>query len=288
MYPRSLSGAVLLGLLVSSPLSAQTGSAGTPAIVAEPAAPAATTAAEPAAAPGSTSSLRRSISVVGRDYGSLVRKRHLLRLLGGLVVGGTVANTDADQSLYDDYRDWSADQDLEDLAAAGKALGEAEAMLPLFIVPALVVGLEEPADAGALGRWWRRTARAYLVGAPPLYYLQQLTGGGRPGEPDGSHWRPFEGNHGISGHAFLGAVPFLTAARGTENRWLKAGAVALSLLPAWSRLEEAEHFPSQVALGWFLAWEATGAVAGSERRRVEVLPVAAAGGGGLAVRFTLP
>jgi hypothetical protein len=281
MTSRTLPSTVLLCLLAAPSAAAQQPDPAPPG-AAEPA------AAEPAAAPGSTSSPRRSISVVGRDYGTLIQRHHLLHLLGGLVAGGAVANTDADQELYDDYRDWSAGQDLADLASAGKALGEAEAMLPLFIVPALVMGLEEPPEASAVGRWWRRTARAYLVGAPPLYYLQQLTGGGRPGEPEGSAWEPFEGNHGISGHAFLGAVPFLTAARGTDRRWLQAGAVVLSLLPAWSRLEEAEHFPSQVALGWFLAWEATGAVAGSERRRVDVLPLAAAGGGGLAVRFTLP
>ncbi len=158
----------------------------------------------------------------------------------------------------------------------------------MFIGPALLVGRVVGRVGGAGGGWWRRTPRGYLVGAPPLYYLQQLTGGGRPGELEGSSWQPFEGNHGISGHAFMGAVPFLTAARQADGRWLKAGAIALSLLPAWARLEEAEHFPSQVALGWLLAWEATGAVAGVPERAVAVLPLAAPGGGGVAVRVSLP
>lgn len=235
------------------------------------------------------SSLRSSARALGRDLGHLVETPRLVRLLGGLAVGGAMANSDLDQDLYDDYWDWSAGEDLADLSSAGKSLGEAEIVLPLAIVPGLILGLEESPEQAPLGRFWRRTARAYLIGAPTLYYVQQLTGGERPGDPEGSSWRPFEGNHGLSGHAFLGAVPFLTLARQSDNRWAKAGAIALSTLPAWSRVEDGEHYWSQVALGWLLAWEMTGAVADSgEERRYAVVPLVREGGGGLSVHLSLP
>lgn len=246
-------------------------------------------AAEPVQPGDEPSSLQSSLRVIGEDYRALVERPRLYRLLGGLAAAGIVANTDADQSLYDEYWEWSASSDLGGLSSAAKVPGEAGIVLPLFIVPALMMGVDEVPDQSSLGRWWRRTARAYLVGAPPLYYLQQITGGERPGDPGGSSWQPFEGNHGISGHAFMGAVPLLTAARQTDNRWLKATAIGLSVLPAWSRLEDGKHFPSQVALGWFLAWEVTGAIAGDgEPRAVAVLPLATEDGLGLAVHFTFP
>lgn len=88
-------------------------------------------------------------------------------------------------------------------------------------------------------------------------------------------------------------MPFLTGARQTDNGWLKAGAVAVSLLPAWSRIEDGKHFPSQAALGWFLAWEVTGAVADATEehggtRRVAVYRLVDERGTGLAVHVSLP
>jgi hypothetical protein len=262
--------AVVVCLLVGSPVSAQNA----------PDAPAET---------DEESSLRSSARALGRDLGHLVETPRLVRLLGGLAVGGAMANSDVDQDLYDDYRDWSAGEDLADLSSGAKVFGEAAIVLPLAIVPGLILGLEETPDQRPVGRTWRRTARAYLIGAPTLYYVQQLTGGERPGDPEGSSWRPFEGNHGLSGHAFLGAVPFLTVARQSDNRWAKAGAIALSTLPAWSRVEDGDHYWSQVALGWLLAWEVTGAVAESgDERRVAVMPLAVEGGGGVRVSVRLP
>ncbi len=56
-------------------------------------------------------------------------------------------------------------------------------------------------------------SRAYLVGAPAMLLMQNVTGGSRPEEMDhGSKWDPFHDDNGVSGHAFMGAVPFLTLA----------------------------------------------------------------------------
>ncbi|HEX5760706.1 MAG TPA: phosphatase PAP2 family protein [Thermoanaerobaculia bacterium] len=223
-------------------------------------------------------------ATVRADYARFYSTRRLIRIGAGFAAGGLVANSDADEEAREGY--------LEDVFGAGsdgfsdavETLGEGEVVMPLFVAAAFAVGLapEGPAPSGG-ATWLRRAGRAYLVGAPALYYLQQLTGGSRPGEPEGSGWDPFHGNHGVSGHAFVGAVPFLTLARQSRRAPARALAVAASTLPALQRLREDEHFLSQVALGWLLAWEATGAVAQADRSpaRPAVAPLAARDGGGL-------
>ena len=135
-----------------------------------------------------------------------------------------------------------------------------------------------------------RTTRAYLVGAPPVLFMQSCLGGSRPGErDDASFWRPFDDDNGASGHAFVGAVPFLTAARMTEDRRVKACWYALSVLPAWSRaVNDDSHYLSQVGLGWWMAYLACESVDRTEKAPgcVTVTPIAQPGmvGVGIVVR----
>jgi membrane-associated phospholipid phosphatase len=81
---------------------------------------------------------------------------------------------------------------------------------------------------------------------------------------------------GVSGHSFIGAVPFLSAAKMADNLWLKAGFYAASALPALSRINDYDHYPSQVFLGWWLAYLGASAVDRSQLssadRRILVLP----------------
>lgn len=93
-----------------------------------------------------------------------------------------------------------------------------------------------------------------------------------------SRWRPFRDGNGVSGHAFMGAIPLLAAAELTENRWVKVGRVAASVLPGFSRLTDAEHDPSQVLIGWSPAYPAASAVSESitmnaDGRQLVPLPI---------------
>lgn len=118
-----------------------------------------------------------------------------------------------------------------------------------------------------------------------MLLMQWATGGSRPTEDD-SHWRPFHDNNGVSGHAFIGAVPFLTAGRmGQDNRLARYLLYAASALPAWSRVNDNAHYPSQAFLGWFLAWEATGAVFQTDKgsRSVSLVPMITEDACGLAL-----
>jgi hypothetical protein len=66
-------------------------------------------------------------------------------------------------------------------------------------------------------------------------------------------------------------------------------AIPASLAAGWGRLNDDQHYASQVLLGWYVAWEATGAVAqagrpaADEQPAVTVAPLALPAGGGLRV-----
>jgi hypothetical protein len=112
-----------------------------------------------------------------------------------------------------------------------------------------------------LGQWGGRTTRGYLVGFPMLLTSQYLVGASRPYDGDGgSGWAPFADDNGVSGHAFMGAMPFLTAANMCESPWAKAFCYAGSIITPLSRIEHDAHFTSQVILGWWLAYMASNAV----------------------------
>jgi hypothetical protein len=237
---------------------------------------------------GWTLDLRETVT---SDMGRFYRRGRAMRFGGVLAAAGALANTDADAEIQQWYRDDVATPGGDDLARDAERLGRMETIGIPLLVGGLLVGLAPEVGAAAPTAWLRRTARAYVVGTPSLLYLQTLTGGSRPVSGVGSDWQPFVGRNGVSGHAFTGAVPFLTLARQTDRWWLRVLAVAASTAGGWAQLHADQHYFSQFALGWWLAWEATDAVAESDalllgevgEPRVVVLPVPVDGGGGVLV-----
>ena len=228
---------------------------------------------------------------VASDLGRFYRRRRAMRFGGVLVAAGALANSDGDEEIQSWYREDVRSPSGDEWAADLERLGRMETIgLPL-LAGGLLVGLAPEDGSRPPVRWLRRTARAYVVGTPALLYLQPLTGGNRPTEGLGSDWQPFVGQNGVSGHAFTGAVPFLTLARQTRRPWLRVLAVAASTAGGWAQLHADQHYLSQFALGWWLAWEATDAVAESDTRllgtatepRVAILPLPVEGGGGVLV-----
>ena len=63
----------------------------------------------------------------------------------------------------------------------------------------------------------------------------------------------------------MGALPFINAARMTENPWLKATLYLGSSLAPLSRVNDDAHYPSQAALGWWLAYLAVVAIDQTEK-----------------------
>ncbi len=143
-----------------------------------------------------------------------------------------------------------------------KFLGDGYYTIPAFAVAALAEPLIDNLPLGSeTAEWGQRSLRTILVGGPPMLGLQLLTGGGRPDETDeSSEWQPFRDNNGVSGHSFMGAIPFMSAAKMTDNLWLKGSLYAASTLPAISRINDDAHYFSQTFLGWWLAYLAETAV----------------------------
>ncbi|MCA9128573.1 MAG: phosphatase PAP2 family protein [Planctomycetales bacterium] len=189
----------------------------------------------------------------------------LTLLGGGLIVGGAMANSSIDEDIHRHFqsgvRGATSDGWFESLHAS-KELGNGMYTLPVFATAWAASELfPENAFIETSGRWGERSLRGFVVGTPPLIVMQQLTGGSRPTETDeSSEWHPFRDNNGISGHAFMGSLPFITAAKMTENRGYKFLFYAGSTMAPLSRVNDNAHYPSQVALGWWMAYLAASAI----------------------------
>jgi hypothetical protein len=101
------------------------------------------------------------------------------------------------------------------------------------------------------------------VGEPALILLQKATGASRPEEMRGSRWEPFSDDNGVSGHSFIGAIPFLSAASMTDRWYLRYPLIIASMLPAWARFHKDDHYFSQSLAGWWLAYRSVESVSGS-------------------------
>jgi membrane-associated phospholipid phosphatase len=189
--------------------------------------------------------------------------------------GALVANTALDQNMQNWYQKHIRTTQTDDVAKVAKFFGEGKYIIPLSFASA-VAGTYF-VKIPVIGSWGRYTFRSYLVGGPALVVLQRLTGGSRPGErEENSRWNPLKDDNGVSGHAFVGAVPFLVLAHMNEQKPLfKYLFYAASFFPALSRINDNMHYPSQAALGWYLAWEATGSVWESTRKKkkLSVVPI---------------
>jgi hypothetical protein len=238
--------------------------------------------------------LEQGWSKVKCDHGLYYSADNALWLAGGLGLGAALANTDADQGIRDWYQGDLRSRASDDFARVAKCFGEGQYVFPTFAAAWAAGALcDETAPGTVLGEWGGRCLRSTLVGGPPVLVLQAATGASRPGESSSeSDWKPFQDSNGVSGHSFVGALPFVNAAKMTDDPWLKGGLYAASTLPAWSRINDDAHYTSQAVLGWWMAYVAASAVDGTQRsllgEEVEVVPlppVEGTAGVGLMVRY---
>ena len=190
-----------------------------------------------------------------RNYAS---RRTFLRL-GAAVAGAAVlAYSGADTALESWHTSAVRGRTSDRLAAAVKPAGERF----WFINWLLVAAVDAWVRTSAFSRWGRRNFEAMVVGLPTLWTLQRGLGANRPSSDAADpRWRPLAADNAASGHAFIGAIPWLTLARRAHGGALPPLAGAASVLTGWSRLNDRKHYPSQVILGWTIAYNAVAAVA---------------------------
>lgn len=193
-----------------------------------------------------------------------------------------LSNTSMDQEFADWYQDDFRSESLDEVAKVAKSFGEQWPMMGAYAAASLTGRLLD--EDSRLAAWGDQSTRSMLVGVPPLLFLQKAIGSSRPNDvPSTSKWHFWNDENGASGHTFVGAVPFLVAAQMTDDpRWKSTWAV-LSTFTGWSRINDNDHYLSQVIIGWWLAYASTRSVDRSNQGPFEVKPLFQYGGIGLGV-----
>ncbi len=210
-----------------------------------------------------------------------------------LASGAAMANTQADEQVQSHFqssvRGATSDEWFEFLHA-NKELGNGLYSLPLMGA-AWATGevFEGVPWCDFAGHWGERSIRGFLVGAPPLVLLQRITGGSRPHETDEkSEWHPLRDNNGVSGHAFVSSLPFITAAKMSKEPWQKCIWYTASTVGPLSRINDNAHYTSQVGMGWALAFLSASAVEQSETgdRSWKLVSESPVGDSGMSLQYT--
>ncbi len=195
---------------------------------------------------------------IRNDFRNFFDRRNMVELSTVFLVAAAFANTRVDEN----FRSWAIKQGVTepDVACIFDDLGAGEIVLPAMFagtVAACVWQKLTPKHnflAEVSGEWSYRSFRSLLVGAPAMLFSQSLTGASRPGESRfASGWMPFNDDNGVSGHAFVGAIPFLVAAEMTDRPLARMLWYAGSGLAGYNRICNDSHFLSQVMLGWTFA-----------------------------------
>jgi len=247
-------------------------------------------AAEPPWARSQHPRLARAGYKVLEDYRNFYSCESLTCLTAAFGAGALMANTGFDTTMQTAWQQGVTPTDLGTFFSDCKPIGEGKYALAVFGAAAATGIVLEGRPAGDIvGEWGSRSLRMFAVGGPPVYLLQLATGASRPADNSsaGSHWHFFNDNNGVSGHAFVGAIPFLAAADMVENPLAKGTLYVCSTFVGFSRMTDNAHYPSQVFLGWYLAWASSMAVSRTETHfagmEVRVVPLPMADLGGMAV-----
>jgi hypothetical protein len=229
------------------------------------------------APPDAWSRLHLDLDLGWEDYQRFYSWQNLGLVALGVGLAAPLANTSADRSIRDGYQQHVRTSGVDSLAKVVTNLSQFWVVVPAGLEAAALAGKasEDYTTDGGLFEWSNRSLRAAAVGYPTVLLLFVTLGGDRPDKGD-SHWQPFEGVHGVSGHTFVGAIPFLTAAAMTENPYWKAPLVLGSFLTGWSRLHLDLHYFSQVALGWWLAYLSVQSVEDTQEMRQRALTLSPA------------
>ncbi len=185
----------------------------------------------------------------------------MLNLGVGIGVHAILSNTSLDQDFRNGVQNDVRSGSTDDVAKFFKTFGEGKYFIPLFAVGDVAYRYAQEHGAFrhgscALGEFASRSVRTYLVGFPVVLAGQYAMGCSRPNDfrSYDSAWNPFADNNAISGHAFMGATPFLVAAQMDDRLWWRATFYALSVMPGLSRINDDAHYLSQVLLGWYVSY----------------------------------
>ena len=206
---------------------------------------------------------------IKQDFSDYLESDNLLILGDTFIAAGILANTGLDRSFRNHWQTDIRTGGLNNFFEIPRHIGG----LSFYYVPIYLgtMGLGHMREHTALGNtvyhWGYRSLRTFILGGLQQVVMTNLLGSGRPCRFEDSKWQPFRYENGVSGHAFYGAVPFMTAAMMSDPPLLKYGLYALSLLPGISRVNSDSHYLSQVILGWTIALLSSKAVYNADLER---------------------
>ncbi len=187
-----------------------------------------------------------------QDYHHYMETDNLLLFGGILAFSGISANTNLDRSINTYWQDNVKSKTSDKLFSTFKTAGD----ISFFYAPIYLFSMwgGHTLEYSLFYDWGYRSLRTVILGGIQQIVLTNVLGSGRPNQGKDSKWRPFKNQHGVSGHALHGAIPFLTAAQLTTQPILKGTLYAVSTLPGLSRINFSNHYFSQVVLGWSIAF----------------------------------
>ena len=193
---------------------------------------------------------------VRSDYANYYSAPTAIRMLIAVGIAAPLTNTDLDMNVHNWYQDKVRSSGTDDVAYVVKNFGEGLCMMTLSggitLAGLALTTADDMPIAQGIGDFGRDTLRAYVVGGPSVLAMQWTLGGERP-EYGSTRWSPFSADHAVSGHAFVGAVPFIMLSKHSDTFWEKGFWYFASTLPAWSRINDGAHSFSQAGLGWYMA-----------------------------------
>ena len=206
------------------------------------------------------------------DYRNFYSKENIFRLAAVIGVAGVFANTSLDRNFQDYYQENIRKESTDNFSKLIRDCGSGKITLPIYL--AATFGSEftkETYFGSIINRWGKRIIRNYLVGVPVLLTFQKVLGSSRPYK-FGSYWHLYNDDNAVSGHCFIGAVPFLSAAKMTDNIYLKSCFYFASTVTGLTRINDNKHFISQVALGWWIAFLSSDAINKTEFNKIHLTP----------------
>lgn len=206
---------------------------------------------------------------VKRDFCTYFQTDNLLEFGNFFVAAGILANTGLDRTVKDIWLEDFKSNSTDKFFTIPKAIGGLSFYYFPIYLTAMGVGYWRDHDCfgNVLYQWGYRNLRGFLVGGLQQIIMAPTLGSGRPCKNQPSKWQPFKYRTGVSGHAFFGALPFVTAAMMTDPPILKALLYIGSTLPGVSRINSNAHYASQVLLGWALAYFSARAIYESDQAR---------------------
>jgi hypothetical protein len=193
----------------------------------------------------------------------------------GVGAAAPIANTKADQHFRNWYQDRVYNKNVDPYANALNYAGQLWVVVPVGLEACALGGMagDNYASDGGVYEWANRSLRAAAVGYPTVIGLFVALGAKRADQND-SYWHPFNDVHGVSGHAFIGAIPFMTAAAMTDDPCWQVPLLLGSMAEGWTRIHMDRHYLSQVIQGWWLAYLSVKAVDATQSNRRSMFTVA--------------